>query len=172
MTNDCNFTSKKEIVKFLYLTHNQNTRVYEHLLKEMQDTTGMSDMLLMACVCERIVHSEEISKQYLESIKTVKQMDAIHQHQQSNSKSRGHGRSHGGHSQSWNRSQSKGRPRGSCTNYGSSHPPKRCKAFGKECYHCHKKTIFPSTANPSNVFVPHHSQNLMALYNHAMIHMI
>ena len=53
-----NFTNKDEIVKFLYLTHNQNTRVRTHLLKELTDTTSLADML-----CN--VHSEEISKQYL-----------------------------------------------------------------------------------------------------------
>ena len=72
MANDCNFTNKDEIVKFLYLTHNQNTRVREHLLKELTDTTSLADMLRMARVCEGTVHSEEISKQYLESVKTVK----------------------------------------------------------------------------------------------------
>ena len=72
VTNDCNFANKEEIVKFLYLTHNQNTRVREHLLKELTDTTSLADMLRMARVCEGTVHSEEISKQYLESVKTWK----------------------------------------------------------------------------------------------------
>ena len=45
VANDCNFTNKDEIVKYLYLTHNQNTRVHEHLLKELTDTTGLADML-------------------------------------------------------------------------------------------------------------------------------
>ena len=129
VVNDCSFTNKEEIVKFLFLTHNQNTRVHEHLLKELQDMTSMSDMLRITCVCEGAVYFEEISKQYLESIKTVKQVDAINQCQQSKSKGRGCGRGHGGHSQSRNRSQSKGRPRGNCTNCGSSHPPKRCKGI-------------------------------------------
>ena len=61
VANECNFTNKDEIVKFLYLTHNQNTRVREHLLKELTDTTSLADMLRMACVCEGTVHSEEIS---------------------------------------------------------------------------------------------------------------
>ena len=67
VANDCNFTNKDEVIKFLYLTHNQNTRVREHLLKEMTDTTSMTDMFRMAHVCEGTVHSEELSKQYLES---------------------------------------------------------------------------------------------------------
>ena len=76
--NSLNFTNKDEIVKFLYLTHNQNTRVREHLLKELTDTTSLADILRMARVCEGTVHSGEISKQYLESVKIVKQVDAIH----------------------------------------------------------------------------------------------
>ena len=105
--------------------------------------TRMSDMLCMVCVCEGTVYSEEISKQYIDSIKTVKQVAAINQHQRSNSKGRGHGRGCGqGQSQSRHRSQSKGRPSGNCSNCGSSHPPKGCKAFGKECYRCHKKGHF------------------------------
>ena len=75
-------------MKFLYLTHNQNTRV-RHLLKELTDTTSLADMLRMARVCEGTVHSEEISKQYLESVKTVKQVDAIHQWNNSKSKHKG-----------------------------------------------------------------------------------
>ena len=29
-----------------------------------------------------------------------------------------------------------------CLNCGSSHPPKKCKAYGKKCFHCHKKGHF------------------------------
>ena len=77
VANDCQFGNKEEIVKFLFLTHNQNTHVREHLLKEMQDTTSVTDMLQMACMCEGTMHSEELSKQYFESIKTIKQVDSI-----------------------------------------------------------------------------------------------
>ena len=57
--------------------------------------TSMTDMLCMACVCEGTVYSKEISKQYLESIKTVKQVDAINQHQRSTSASKGRGHGQG-----------------------------------------------------------------------------
>ena len=56
VANDCNFTNKDEIMKFLNLTHNQNTKVREHLLKELTDTTSLVDMLCMARVCEGTVH--------------------------------------------------------------------------------------------------------------------
>ena len=138
MANDCNFINKDEIVKFLYLTHNQNTRVCEHLLKELTDTTSLADMLRMARVCEGTVHSEEISKQYLESVKMVKQVDAIHQH--NHKRSRSNGKGHGGH-RSHSRSQSR-KPGGNCSNCGTNHPSRKCKAYGKECFHCHKKGHF------------------------------
>ena len=127
-------------MKFLYLTHNQNTRVHEHLLRELTDTTSLTDMLRMARICEGTVHSEEISKQYLESVKMVKQVDAIHHQCYNNrSKSKDRGRGHGGH-RSHSRSQS--RKPSSCSNCGSSHPPRKCKAYGKKCFHCHKKGHF------------------------------
>ena len=139
VANDCNFTNKDEIVKFLYLTHNQNTRVREHLLKELADTTSLADMLRKARVCEGNVHSEEISKQYLESVKTVKQINAKH-HQQNNSKNKHKGKGRGHRSLSHHQSHS--RKSGSFTNCGSSHPPKKCKAYRKECFHCHKQGHF------------------------------
>ena len=146
VANDCNFTNKDEIVKFLYLTHNQNTRVREHLLKELTDTNSLVDML-MAHVCEGTVHSKEISKQSLELVKTVKQVDAIHQRNNSKSKHKGRGR--GGH-RSHSRSQSR-RSGGGCSNCGSSHPPKKCKACGKERFTATRKDILVSFVILSNV---------------------
>ena len=119
MANDCNFTNKDEIVKFLYLTHNQNTRIHEHLLRKLMDTTSLVDMLRMARVCEGNVHSEEISKQYLELVKTVKQIDAIHR---KNNQPKSNGRDHRGH-RSHSHSRSQSRKPGPCSNCGSNHPP-------------------------------------------------
>ena len=95
-------------------------------------------MLRMARVCEGTVHSEEISKQYLESVKTVKQVDAIHQH--NNKRSRSNGKGYRGH-RSYSRSQSR-KPEGNCSNCGTNHPPRKCKAYGKEGHFsqfCHSK---------------------------------
>ena len=140
MANDCSFTNKDDIVKFLYLTHNQKTRVHEHLLKELTDTTSLADMLRMARVCEGTVHSEEISKQYLESVKTVKQVDAIH-HQWNNSQNKHKKKGRGYRSQSLHRSQLR-KPGANCSNCGSNHEPRKCKACRKECFHYHKQGHF------------------------------
>ena len=53
---------------------------------------------------------------------------------------------------------------------GSSHPPKRCKAFGKECYYCHKKATFHNTADLNNR-EDHPPNPGTMLDNHAMISM-
>ena len=75
-----------------------------------------------------------------ESVKTVEQVDAIHhQCNNNNNRSKSKGRGRGGH-RSHSRSQS--RKLSSCSNCGSSHPPRKCKAYGKECFHCHKKGHF------------------------------
>ena len=68
----------------------------------------------------------------------VKQVDAIHQ--RNNKRSRSNGKGHGGH-RSHSRSQST-KPGGNCSNCGTNHPPRKCKAYGKECFHCHKKGHF------------------------------
>ena len=57
-----------------------------------------------------------------------------------NSKLKHKGRGCGGH-RSHSRSQSR-RPGGGCSNCGSSHSPKKYKAYGKECFHCHKEGDF------------------------------
>ena len=70
----------------------------------------------------------------------MKQLDAIHQ--QNSSKPKHKGKGHGGHrSQSQHRSQLR-KPSANCSNCGSNHAPRKCKAYGKECYHCHKQGDF------------------------------
>ena len=97
----------------------------------------------MARVCEGTAHSEEISKQYLELVKTVKQVDAIHR---KNNRPKSNGRGRGGH-RSHSHSRSQSRKRSSCLNCGSNHPPQKCKTYGKECFHCHKKGHFSQLHN-------------------------
>ena len=60
VAKECNFSARDEIVKFLFLTHN-NTCVHEDLLKEKEDTT-LATMVNIAHVSEGTIHSEEFSK--------------------------------------------------------------------------------------------------------------
>ena len=48
VAKECNFSSCDEVVKFLFLTHNNNTCVHEDLLKEMKEDTTLATMLNIA----------------------------------------------------------------------------------------------------------------------------
>ena len=48
VAKECNFSNSEEIVKFLFLTHNNNTHVCEDLLKEMKEDTSLATMLNIA----------------------------------------------------------------------------------------------------------------------------
>ena len=47
VVKDCQFKKPDEIVKFLFLTHNQNPKVHEELLKSVKDGDGLNDVLAM-----------------------------------------------------------------------------------------------------------------------------
>ena len=49
VAKECNFSNSEEVVKFLFLTHNNNTHVHEDLLKEMKEDTSLATMLNIAC---------------------------------------------------------------------------------------------------------------------------
>ena len=74
---DCSFTNVDKIVHFLFLTHNQNTQVREELLKSMKTTNGLKDALQIAHLTEGTMHTEELSKQYLDTVKDT-QIDSVH----------------------------------------------------------------------------------------------
>ena len=135
---ECSFEKPDEVVKFLFLMHNQNACVCEELLKSMKDSNGLNDILGYACFVEGTQHSESLSKAYLDTVKipnsSVKADAVVQKKNKQNSKF--HGKRNG----SKHRSQSKGG--GNCCNCSTSHPPKRCPAYGKVCYNCNKKGHF------------------------------
>ena len=68
---DCQFEKPDEIVKFLFLMHNKNPKVCEELLKSMKDGDALNDVLGYARLVEGNQHSENLSKIYLETVKTT-----------------------------------------------------------------------------------------------------
>ena len=136
VAKECNFSSHDEVVKFLFLTHNNNTHVHKDLLKQMKEDTTLATMLNIAWVSEGTIHSEDLSKQYLDMIKVNnKPVDFV---KKARSKSNGRKDS---------RSTSHS---GSCGNCGLKHPPKKCKAFGKKCYSCGKMNHFITMCRSRN----------------------
>ena len=90
--HDCSFTNTDEIVYFLFLTHNQNTRVREELLKSMKTTDSLKDTLQIAHLAEDTMTTEELSKQYLDTTKKDAQIDSMHhKSKQDKSKDTGNG---------------------------------------------------------------------------------
>ena len=78
VAKDCSFANADEIVRFLFLMHNQNTRVREELLKMMKPMDSLHEALKIARLAEGTIYSEELSKQYLDTVKKDIQIDSIH----------------------------------------------------------------------------------------------
>ena len=66
---ECSFEKPDEVVKFLFLMHNQNAHVCEELLKSMKDGDGLNDILGYAHLVEGTQHPESLSKAYLDTVK-------------------------------------------------------------------------------------------------------
>ena len=65
VAKDCSFANADDIVRFLFLLHNQNTRIWEELLKTMKPTDSLHQALQITKLAKATIHSEELSKQYL-----------------------------------------------------------------------------------------------------------
>ena len=94
---ECLFEKPDEVVKFLFLTHNQNTCVHEELLKSMKDEDALNDILGYACLVEGTQHSESLSKAHLYTVKipnSSMKVDAIVQ-KKNNHNNKFHGKHKG-----------------------------------------------------------------------------
>ena len=128
IVKDCQFKKPDEIVKFLFLTHNQNQKVREELLKSMKEGNGLNDILGYARLVEGKQHSEHLSKVYLDSVKPSNKTTEAVDKKGNNKKFQGGSKQRQG-SKSKFRSQS--RDKKGCRNCGSRHTPKHCPTFGK-----------------------------------------
>ena len=117
VVKDCQFKKPDEIVKSLFLTHNQNPKVCEELLKSMKDGNGLNEVLGYARLVEGNQHSEHLSKLYLETVKLTKTAEAIDKKNGKNKKFSSKSKQNAKY-----RSQSKDKK--GCHNCGSKHPPK------------------------------------------------
>ena len=127
---------KIEIVKFLFLTHNQNSCVCKELLKNMKDGDTLNTILGYAKHIKGTQHSEHLSKVYLHTIKIPKsnvKVEAIMQKCNGSNKRQT--------SKHWSQSMGKPNNKGSCCNCCTNHPPKKCLAYGKLATLVIKKAI-------------------------------
>ena len=68
IANDCSFTNSNEVVKFLFLTHNQNSRVKDALLDKMKGTSTLTECLTIAKTVESTIETEKLSKTFLQNV--------------------------------------------------------------------------------------------------------
>ena len=68
IANDCSFTNSDEVVKFLFLTHNQNSRVKDALLDKMKGTSTLTECLAIAKTVESTIETEKLSKTFLQNV--------------------------------------------------------------------------------------------------------
>ena len=125
-----------EFVKFLFLTHNQNSRVRDALLDRMRADSTPAQCLAIVKTVENTMETEKLSKNFLHNINKPESTEVDAVSKKKGFKGPGHKQSGG-----WRqRSHSGGRTK--CRNCGSTHPPKKCPAYGKDWFSCKKKGHF------------------------------
>ena len=68
IANDCSFTNSDEVVKFLFLTHNQTSRVKDALLDKMKGTRSLTECHMIAKTVESTIETEKLSKTFLQNV--------------------------------------------------------------------------------------------------------
>ena len=124
IAKECSFTNSDEFVKFLFLTHNQNSRVRDALLDRMKATDTPAQCLAIAKTVESTIETEKLSKSFLQNISKPESTEVNVVAKRKGFKGPGH-------------KQSRGQQQ--CSN---SRSVKKCQAYGKECFSCKKKGHF------------------------------
>ena len=138
IAKEFSFTNLDEFIKFLFLTHNQNSRDRDALLDRMKATDIPAQCLAIAKTVDSMMETEKLSKSFLHNINKpeMSEVDSVY-----NQKKvfKGPGCKQSGSCQQCSHS---GGNKNKCRNCGSTHPPKKCLAYGKECFLCKKKGCF------------------------------
>ena len=78
VSKDCELDNPNELVKFLFLVHNQNSHVHENLLKEMKSDSTLQDCLHIAKLTEGTVHVIKLGQNFLANVeKHYQNVDAV-----------------------------------------------------------------------------------------------
>ena len=90
VSKDCELDNPNELVKFLFVVHNQNSHVHENLLKEMKFDSTLQDCLHVAKLTEDTVHVEKLGHNFLANVEKHDQnVDAINHGRQQFKKQKG-----------------------------------------------------------------------------------
>ena len=128
IAKECSFTNSDEFVKFLFLSYNQNSRIRDALLDRMKATDTPAQYLAIAKTVESTMETEKLSKNFLQNINKLESTEVDAVFKKKGFKGPGHRQSGG-----WQQcSHSGGKTK--CRNCGSTHPPKKCPGYRKECF--------------------------------------
>ena len=134
LSNGCKFTYPKEIIKFMFLTHNIHKRVQEQLLKEVTKVMSISNVLNIAWKVEAIIQSKCYGQNLYngKASQNVKVKDIKHR-SLSRSDRKHCGWGDGGCCSHCSQSEGK-----KCSNCATSHLPKWCPGYSQLCFSCNK----------------------------------
>ena len=74
VSKDCNLDNPDELVKLLFLVHNQNAHVHENLLKDIKSESTLQGCLWIAKLTEGTVHVETLGKAFLLMLTNIVKM--------------------------------------------------------------------------------------------------
>ena len=140
------FTNQEEIIQFLFLIHNNNTKVREYLIDKAEPTKTSYDFLVLAKTIESQTQTESMSRKLLEKVSNTPV--AAVQRNRSKTPFRPKSRPQSGTRGS---SPSPGRQCGKC---GFKHPPRKCPAYGKVCNSCKGRNHFWRVCKKTKSFKP------------------
>ena len=129
LTDESGLTSKEELIKFLFITHNTNAKVREYLIDKRDPTKSANDFLTLARTIESVTLTENIAKKILDQVGKPTQIASV------GSKPR-------------RRPGIPGRSMGSssttrvCGRWGKRHPRNKCPAYNNKCKLCKRKGHF------------------------------
>ena len=130
-----------EFVKFLFLTHNQNSRVSDALLDRIKATDTLAQCLAIAKTVESMMETEKLSKSFLENINKheMSKVDSVHNQKKG---FKGPGRKQSRSHQQCSHSDGN---KNKCRNCGSNHPPKKCQAMERSASYARRRDISNNT---------------------------
>ena len=141
IAGECGFTTKDEVVKLLFLIHNQDARVRDKLLKNLTPTSSLQECLGWAKCVESTIQTEALSEKLLKGMglsesKRETKVDAIRNKLKWKKFAR---KAKVIKSDTDSDSEDEFK---SCKICGLQHPPNRCPAYGEVCFKCGKKNHF------------------------------
>ena len=159
-------------LKFLFLVHNQNSCVCKNLLKELKSDSTLQDCLHKAKLTEGTVHVEKLGQNFFANVEKHDQnVDAVNC-VKSNSRSE---MDQNSDSRAIAIARAKEAPKSIkeekvVRNYAvtvePNHPPRKCPAYGKDCFQCKKKGHFSAYCRSSKNQQRGHTPSRGPRYQH------